>query len=301
MEEEVYHIPVLLNESIDALNIKADGYYVDLTFGGGGHTRLILEKLGENGRIFAFDQDVDASSNLLQDSRVVFIRQNFRYLARYLKLHGVDKVDGILGDFGVSSFQINGPQRGFSFRFGGPLDMRMNTDNPLTAATVVNDYNEQDLAKIFWEYGELRSSRKLAKDIVKARKIKKIKTAEDLKQLSTPYLGKNPNKTFAQIFQAIRIEVNAELEAIKEMLLQADNLVKKKGRLVFISYHSLEDRLVKNFIRSGVFSGNPEKDLYGNFSKPFDAINKKVIVPSSEEVKRNGRARSAKLRIAEKN
>ena len=293
-----YHSPVLLKESIDALAIKGDGVYIDVTFGGGGHSREILSRLGENGRLFGFDQDPDALENVIDDARFTLIPENFRYISRFLRFHGVKKVDGVLADLGVSSHQFDEAERGFSTRFDGDLDMRMNQKSKISAKEVVSTYSEEKLAEILFLYGELRNSRNIAKTIVEKRKEEKIETSFQLREALQEYL---PNavahKILAQIFQAIRIEVNEELEVLKEFLLQMPNLLKKEGRLSVISYHSLEDRLVKRFIRTGLFIGEPEKDFFGNIEVPLEKVGK-LIVPNTAEVKENNRARSAKLRIA---
>ncbi|OSY87419.1 16S rRNA methyltransferase [Tenacibaculum holothuriorum] len=293
-----YHSPVLLKESIDALDIKEDGVYVDVTFGGGGHSREILNRLGENGRLFAFDQDPDAWENTIDDERFVLIQENFRFVSRFLRFHGVRKVDGVLGDLGVSSHQFDAAERGFSIRFDGELDMRMDQKAVLSAKEVVNTYEENDLADVLYLYGELRNARALARTIVAARAEKQIETSFELKEVLKRFLPKaKEHKILAQIFQALRIEVNQELEVLKEFLQQIPDLLNPEGRLSVISYHSLEDRLVKRFIRTGLFSGEPEKDFYGNISVPLKKVGK-MIVPAQEEIKQNNRARSAKLRIA---
>ena len=295
-----YHNPVLLKETVDGLNIKEDGVYVDVTFGGGGHSREILSRLGEKGKLIAFDQDQDALLNTIVDSRFTLINENFRYLKRFLRFHGVKKVDGILADFGVSSHQFDEADRGFSIRFDAKLDMRMNQQDELSAFHVINEYDEVALRKMFWEYGELRQAPAIARTIVAERKEGQIETTEQLKSVLKKYLPpRKENKILAQIYQAIRIEVNQEIEALKEFLTQVPELLNPEGRLSFISYHSLEDRLVKRFIRSGMFEGEPEKDVFGNFEVPLKRIGK-LIIPSQEEIKINNRARSAKLRIAEK-
>ena len=295
-----YHNPVLLKETVDGLDIQPAGVYVDVTFGGGGHSREILKRLGPNGKLYAFDQDKDALENDLDDERFQLINENFRFIKRFLRFYGVRKVDGILGDFGVSSHQFDVAERGFSTRFESKLDMRMNQDNSLSAFEVVNNYDEKELRAVLFNYGELRNAPKIARTIISARKEGEIATSERLKEVLQPFLpaGKE-HKILAQIYQAIRIEVNQEIEALKEFLLQTPNLLKPGGRLSLISYHSLEDRLVKRFIRSGLFEGEPVKDFYGNISVPLKKVGK-LIVPSSEEIKVNNRARSAKLRIAEK-
>ena len=293
-----YHSPVLLKESVDALAIKEDGIYIDVTFGGGGHSREILNRLGASGRLFGFDQDPDALENIIEDTRFTLIPENFRYIARFLRFHGVKKVDGILADLGVSSHQFDEAERGFSTRFDGDLDMRMNQKSKISAKEIISSYSEEKLAEILFLYGELRNSRNIAKTIVEKRQEEKIETSFQLKAALQQYL---PNavehKILAQIFQAIRIEVNEELEVLKEFLLQTPNLLKEQGRLSVISYHSLEDRLVKRFIRTGLFIGEPEKDVFGNIEVPMQKVGK-LIVPDAKEVKINNRARSAKLRIA---
>ena len=293
-----YHNAVLLLQSIDGLAIKPDGVYVDVTFGGGGHSREILSRLGPNGRLIAFDQDTDALKNTIDDERFILVNENFRHLKRFLRLHGYRKVDGILADLGVSSHQFDVAERGFSTRFDADLDMRMNQNDTKSAYEVINFYEEKELANILFQYGELRGSRKIASKIVEARNDKKIKTSFELKEILTDFIPKSKeHKILAQIFQAIRIEVNQELEVLKEFLLQTVNLLDKGGRLSVISYHSLEDRLVKRLIQKGMFEGEPEKDFYGNVFVPFKKEGK-LIIPTKEEIKENNRARSAKLRIA---
>jgi 16S rRNA (cytosine1402-N4)-methyltransferase len=295
-----YHNPVLLNETVEGLNIKPDGVYVDVTFGGGGHSREILERLGPNGKLIAFDQDKDALENDIDDERFLLINQNFRFLKKFLRFHGYKTVDGVLGDFGVSSHQFDVAERGFSTRFEADLDMRMNRDSNFSAYTVVNKYEESQLRNVLSNYGELRSAAGMARVIVEARENEKIKTSEQLKKVLSRFLpAHKENKILAQIYQAIRIEVNQELEALKEFLLQTNEVLKSGGRISLISYHSLEDRLVKRFIRNGMFEGEPEKDVFGRVEVPFKAVGK-FIIPSEEEIKQNNRARSAKLRIAEK-
>jgi len=295
-----YHNPVLLKETVDGLNIKEDGVYVDVTFGGGGHSQEILNRLGDKGKLIAFDQDQDALLNRIIDSRFTLINENFRYVKRFLRFHGVKKVDGILADFGVSSHQFDVAERGFSTRFEADLDMRMNQHDMLSAYNIVNEYDEERLRKVFAEYGELRQSTALAKTIVTERENEEIKTSDQLKRVLKKYLPPRfENKILAQIYQAIRIEVNQEIEVLKEFLTQTPELLDKGGRLSFISYHSLEDRLVKRFIRGGLFEGEPEKDVFGNVEVPLKKVGK-LIVPTQEEIKLNNRARSAKLRIAEK-
>lgn len=295
-----YHNPVLLTETVDGLNIKPDGVYVDVTFGGGGHSREILSQLNENGKLIAFDQDKDALNNSIDDSRFLLINENFRYLKRFLRFYGYDKVDGILGDFGVSSHQFDVAERGFSTRFEADLDMRMNQEATFSAYDVINKYSEEDLKKVFYQYGELRAAAGMARVIVEGRQMSPIVSSEELKKALGRFLPKHrENKILAQIYQAIRIEVNQELEVIKEFLIQSQEVLEKGGRLSIISYHSLEDRLVKRFIRNGLFEGEPEKDVYGRVEVPFKRIGK-FIIPTEQEIKNNNRARSAKLRIAEK-
>lgn len=295
-----YHNPVLLRETVGGLNIKEDGVYVDVTFGGGGHSREILKRLGDKGKLFAFDQDLDALTNTIDDNRFTLINENFRYVKRFLRFHGVKEVDGVLGDFGVSSHQFDVAERGFSTRFEADLDMRMNQQNKLSAYHVVNEYEEEQLKQVFLQYGELRAAPAMARLIVEHREIEKIVTSEQLKKVLKKFLPpRHENKVLAQIYQAIRIEVNQELEALKEFLQQMPEILKVGGRLSLISYHSLEDRLVKRFIRNGMFEGEPERDMFGNFEVPLRKVNG-LIVPSKEEISINSRARSAKLRIAEK-
>lgn len=295
-----YHNPVLLKETVGGLNIKQDGVYVDVTFGGGGHSKEILESLGSNGRLIAFDQDKDALLNVIDDPRFLLISENFRFMQRFLRFHGVKAVDGILADFGVSSHQFDEPERGFSIRFDAMLDMRMNQQDVLSAHSLVNTYEEEALRQVFWQYGELRTAPVLAKTIVQARQLASIDTTFDLKTVLKKHLPKGrENKILAQIYQAIRIEVNQEIEVLKAFLLQTPSLLKTDGRLSVISYHSLEDRLVKRFIRNGLFEGEPEKDVFGNFEVPLKKVGS-LIIPTSAEIKSNNRARSAKLRIAKK-
>lgn len=295
-----YHNPVLLEETVEGLNIQPSGVYVDITFGGGGHSQEILNRLGPKGKLFAFDQDKDALANKIEDERFTLINENFRFIKRFLRFYGIRKVDGILGDFGVSSHQFDVAERGFSTRFEARLDMRMNQQSSLSAYEVVNNYEEKQLRDVLAQYGELRSAPKIARTIISARKEGEIATSERLKEVLQPFLpvGRE-HKVLAQVYQAIRIEVNQEIEALKEFLLQTEGLLNPGGRLSLISYHSLEDRLVKRYIRSGMFEGEPEKDFYGNISVPFQKVGK-MIVPSAEEIRRNNRARSARLRIAER-
>lgn len=295
-----YHDPVLLKECIEGLNIDPAGTYVDVTFGGGGHSREILKHL-TTGKLYAFDQDEDAERNKIDDERFVLVRQNFRYMKNYLRMYGALPVSGILADLGISSHQIDVPERGFSTRFEGPLDMRMDKSAPLTAADVLNTYEEEKLRSVFREYGEVDNAWKLANVIVAARAESSLNTIDDLKKLIGKYARRGKeNQFFAQVFQALRIEVNNELGALKEMLLQVPDVLAPGGRLVVMSYHSLEDRLVKNFIRSGKFEGDADKDFYGNLLTPLKPVNRKPIIAADEEIKRNNRARSAKLRIAER-
>lgn len=299
----VYHTPVLLHESVDGMNIRTDSVCVDVTFGGGGHSKEILSRIGNKGHLYGFDQDEDAISNIPQDKRFTFVRSNFRYLKNFIKYHGEDKVDAILADLGVSSHHFDDEDRGFSFRFeDSNLDMRMNQKGNKTAAQILNNYSEEQLANIFYLYGELKQSRRLASVIVKTRKEKPYKKTSDLLDTLSQFVGRGEKekKVLAQAFQALRIEVNEEMETLKEMLEQSLDILKTGGRLVVITYHSLEDRLVKNFLKTGNFEGKVEKDIFGNFETPFHLINNKVIIPSKEEEERNPRSRSAKLRIAEK-
>ena len=296
----MYHNPVLLDESVSGLIINPDGIYVDCTFGGGGHSREILSRLSDKGRLFSFDQDPDALKNKLDDERFTLVNQNFRFLENSLLMYGVTQVDGVLADLGVSSHQFDEADRGFSIRTEGPLDMRMNTMQGLDARKVVNEYEEEQLADIFYLYGELREARKLARELVAARKKGEIKTTDDLKRVFSYMPAHKSNKFFAQVFQAIRIEVNQELEVLKEMLEQSYRVLKPGGRLSVISYHSLEDRLVKRFLKNGMFEGEPERDSYGNYNKSFELLKTKAIVPTDEEIAENSRARSAKLRIGTK-
>lgn len=295
-----YHNPVLLKETVDGLNINPNGIYVDVTFGGGGHSKEILSRLGPNGKLFGFDQDEDAWENTLIDDRFILIQENFRYIKRFLRFHGIKQVDGILADLGVSSHQFDVPERGFSTRFDANLDMRMSKRNQLDASKVINEYDEASLKRVFLDYGELKIAPALARTITEAREIKAIATSDELKIVLNRYLPDQfKNKVLAQIYQAVRIEVNQEMEVLKEFLEQSLEILKPEGRLSVISYHSLEDRLVKRFMKNGLFEGEPERDFFGNFSVPFKSIGK-LIVPNEAEIKSNNRARSAKLRIAEK-
>ncbi|MDR3218471.1 MAG: 16S rRNA (cytosine(1402)-N(4))-methyltransferase RsmH [Dysgonamonadaceae bacterium] len=308
-ELQAYHVPVLLKESIDGLNIRPEGIYVDATFGGGGHSKAILKRL-DGGRLYGFDQDEDAEKNILPGETFTFIRSNFRYLSNFMDWQGVKALDGLLADLGVSSHHFDDETRGFSFRFEGELDMRMNRRAGKTAADILNTYTEEALADVFYLYGELRNSRAIAKAIVRARNQEAIRTISGFLQVIKPFFGwesqrnrsgQKEKKNLAQAFQALRIEVNGEMDALKDLLIQALDLLKPGGRLVVITYHSLEDRLVKNFFKTGNFEGIVEKDFYGNVITPFRTINNKVLVPDSDEIEKNPRARSAKLRIVEKN
>ncbi|AZA78510.1 16S rRNA (cytosine(1402)-N(4))-methyltransferase RsmH [Chryseobacterium sp. G0186] len=292
----MYHNPVLLKQSVDDLVTNPDGIYVDCTFGGGGHSREILSRLSDKGKLFSFDQDLDALKNTIDDPRFTLVNQNFRFLENSLLMYGVPQVDGVLADLGVSSHQFDEADRGFSTRSNAPLDMRMNVMQSLDAKKVINEYGEEELADIFYYYGELREARKLAREIVHHRKTKSINTTEDLKKLFSYIPPHKVNKFYAQLFQAVRIEVNQELEVLKEMLVQAYSVLKPEGRLVVISYHSLEDRLVKRFLKNGMFEGEPERDIYGNYKKAFELIKSKAIIPDNQEIEENSRARSAKMR-----
>jgi 16S rRNA (cytosine1402-N4)-methyltransferase len=295
-----YHNPVLLKETVNGLNIKPDGIYVDVTFGGGGHSKEILSRLNSDGKLFGFDQDEDAWDNALLDERFTLIQENFRYIKRFLRFHGIKSVDGILADLGVSSHQFDVPERGFSTRFDADLDMRMSKRNDIDAHKVINEYDETNLKRVFLEYGELKLAPAIARTIIEAREYKAINTTDELKLVLAKFLPDQfKNKILAQIYQAIRIEVNQEMEVLKEFLEQSLEILKPEGRLSVISYHSLEDRLVKRFMKNGLFEGEPVRDFFGNFSVPFKLIGK-LIVPNEAEIKINNRARSAKLRIAEK-
>lgn len=298
----MYHIPVLLHESIDGLNIHPSGTYVDVTFGGGGHSREILRRLGDDGHLYSFDQDADAEGNIPEgDERFTFVRSNFRYLTNWMRYYGVDHIDGLIADLGVSSHHFDAEERGFSFRFDAPLDMRMNGRAGMTAADIVNRYDEERLANVLYLYGELKNSRKLAAAMVKARALKAVETIDDLLQIVKPFmLREREKKDLARVFQALRIEVNHEMDALHEMLEAALKVLRPGGRLVVLTYHSLEDRMVKNFVRSGRMDGKVEQDFFGRKLTPWRAVNNKVIVPDEEEQRTNPRSRSAKLRIAEK-
>ena len=298
---ETYHVPVLLQESIDGLDIKPDGVYVDVTFGGGGHSREILSRLGKNGHLYSFDQDEDAEKNKFDDERFTFVRSNFRYLKNWMRYYGVDHIDGLLADLGVSSHHFDDETRGFSFRFDAPLDMRMNKRAGTTAADIINHYNEEQLSDIFYIYGELKNARKIASVIAKARVEKAIETTGDLMTITEKlFQREREKKELAKLFQALRIEVNHEMDALKEMLNGAREVLCQGGRLSVITYHSLEDRIVKNIIKAGNAEGKVKQDFFGRIEAPFKQVTNKVITPSDEEQQRNPRSRSAKLRIAEK-
>ncbi len=300
MRKMEYHNPVLLQETVDGLNIIPNGIYVDVTFGGGGHSREIMKRLDSNGKLFAFDQDLDALNNAIEDERFVLINENFRNIKRFLRFHGIKQVDGILADLGVSSHQFDVAERGFSTRFDAELDMRMNQKGELSAYHVVNDYDEKALKKVLFEYGELKNAVAMAYTIVAARNENEIRNTDQLKKVLSKFLpGHKSNKILAQIYQAIRIEVNQEMDVLKEFLQQSLEILKPNGRLSVISYHSLEDRLVKRFVKNGMFEGEPERDFFGKFEVPFKII-EKLVVPTDEEIKINSRARSAKLRVSEK-
>ncbi|MBO4596356.1 MAG: 16S rRNA (cytosine(1402)-N(4))-methyltransferase RsmH [Bacteroidaceae bacterium] len=300
-ENITYHVPVLLEQSIDGMNIKPDSICVDVTFGGGGHSKEILKHLSAKGHLYSFDQDADAERNIIDDERFTFVRSNFRYLHNFMRYHNVEQIDALLADLGVSSHHLDDSERGFSFRFSGPLDMRMNKRADMTAADIVNEYKEEDLANIFYLYGELKNGRQLAQKIVKARAAEKIETIEQFLEIIKPLFGRErEKKELAKVFQALRIEVNHEMDALKEMLQSAARDLKPGGRLVVITYHSLEDRIVKNMMKTGNVEGVVEKDFFGKVNTPFKLINKKVIEADADEIQRNPRSRSAKLRIAEK-
>ena len=305
---ETYHVPVLLKESVDGLDIKPDGIYVDVTFGGGGHSREILRRLGSEGRLFSFDQDEDAEQNIVDDSRLTFVRSNFRYLKNWMRYYDVERIDGLLADLGVSSHHFDDADRGFSFRFDAPLDMRMNKRARYTAANVLAEYDEGQLADIFYLYGELKQARRLASAVVKARSEQPIATTQDLMRIAESILGRGARnddrglkKDMAKVFQALRIEVNREMVALRQMLLAATDLLRDGGRLSVITYHSLEDRMVKNVMKSGNVEGRVKQDFFGRVESPFTLVNNKVITPDNDEQERNPRSRSAKLRIGMKN
>ena len=301
MQSSVYHILALLDACMAGLAVQPDGTYVDVTFGGGGHSRAILERLGDKGRLYAFDQDEDACVNRIEDNRFTFVRSNFRFLKNFMRYYDVDSIDGLLADLGVSFHHFDASERGFSFRFDGALDMRMNRRARTTAADIIESYTQEQLSDIFYLYGELRSARKIAGAVVSARRVQKIDTTTRLVEVVSPYIDKRQEKKeLAQLFQALRIEVNQEMEALRRMLLSACELVRPGGRIAILTYHSLEDRLVKNFFKTCNFEGRVEKDFFGRIESPLRPVNNKVIVPDDDEVIRNPRARSAKLRIAEK-
>ncbi len=298
---ETYHVPVLLKDSVDGLNIRPDGIYVDATFGGGGHSREILSRLDERGHLYGFDQDADAENNIVDDKRFTFVRSNFRYLKNWMRYYGVEKIDGLLADLGVSSHHFDDESRGFSFRYDTPLDMRMNRRDGITAADVLNNYDEERLSDVFYFYGELKTARRIASVVVKAREQAEIKTTGDFINAVSPLFRKErEKKDMARLFQALRIEVNNEMTALKQLLLAATELIAAGGRLSVITYHSLEDRIVKNVMRTGNPEGDVKQDFYGRIDTPFTLVNNKVIVPDTDEQQRNPRSRSAKLRIAEK-
>lgn len=299
--ENVYHIPVLLQETVDGLNINPDGIYVDVTFGGGGHSREILSRLSPKGHLYSFDQDEDAEQNIIQDNRFTFVRSNFRYIKNWMRYYSIEQVDGILADLGVSSHHFDAQERGFSFRFDAPLDMRMNQKAQRTAADILNEYSEAQLADLFYLYGELKNARKIAAAVVKNRNSQRIETTGDLMNIIKVFFERDrEKKELAKVFQALRIEVNQEMQALKEMLTASAVLLKAGGRLSVLTYHSLEDRMVKNLIKTGNVEGHVEKDFFGNTNAPLKMVNNKVIIASEEEQTRNPRSRSAKLRIAEK-
>lgn len=299
---ETYHVPVFLNESIDGLALKPGGIYVDVTFGGGGHSREILSRLTGGARLFSFDQDADAENNIPADAEgFTFVRSNFRYLKNWMRYYGIDHIDGLLADLGVSSHHFDDAERGFSFRFDAPLDMRMNKRAGMTAADILNTYDEEQLADVFYIYGELKNSRRIAAAVAKARTTKKIATTNDFMDIAAPlFKREREKKDMTKLFQALRIEVNHEMDALKEMLLAATELLAPEGRLSVITYHSLEDRIVKNIMKTGNAAGKVEQDFFGRIQTPFRLVNNKVITPSDEELEKNPRSRSAKLRIAEK-
>ena len=298
---DTYHVPVLLQESVDGLDIKPDGIYVDVTFGGGGHSREILNRLGKNGHLYSFDQDEDAEKNILNDNRFTFVRSNFRYLRNWMRYYGIEQIDGLLADLGVSSHHFDDETRGFSFRFDAPLDMRMNKRSGTTAAEILNHYEEEQLADIFYIYGELKNARKIATAIIKARNEKSIETTGDLMQITESLFPRErEKKETAKLFQALRIEVNHEMDALKEMLYGAQEVIREGGRLSVITYHSLEDRIVKNIMKADNAEGKVRQDFFGRTEAPFRQISNKVIIPTEEEQLRNPRSRSAKLRVAER-
>ena len=298
---ETYHVPVLLKESVDGLDIKPDGVYIDVTFGGGGHSKEILTRLGKKGHLYSFDQDADAEKNIVNDDRFTFVRSNFRYIKNWMRYYEVDKIDGLLADLGVSSHHLDDENRGFSFRYEAPLDMRMNKRAGQTAADILNNYSEEQIADIMYIYGELKNARRIASAIVKSRQSKRVETTGDLLNATTGLFAKErEKKEMAKLFQALRIEVNHEMDALKDMLNGAQDLLKEGGRLSVITYHSLEDRIVKNFIKAGNAEGKVNQDFFGRIEAPFRAVNNKIVVPDESEQESNPRSRSAKLRIAEK-
>ncbi|MBQ8155478.1 MAG: 16S rRNA (cytosine(1402)-N(4))-methyltransferase RsmH [Prevotella sp.] len=298
---ETYHVPVLLKESVDGLDIKPDGVYIDVTFGGGGHSKEILTRLGKKGHLYSFDQDADAEKNIVNDDRFTFVRSNFRYIKNWMRYYEVDKIDGLLADLGVSSHHLDDENRGFSFRYEAPLDMRMNKRAGQTAADILNNYSEEQIADILYIYGELKNARRIASAIVKSRQSKRVETTGDLLNATTGLFAKErEKKEMAKLFQALRIEVNHEMDALKDMLNGAQDLLKEGGRLSVITYHSLEDRIVKNFIKAGNAEGKVNQDFFGRIEAPFRAVNNKIVVPDESEQESNPRSRSAKLRIAEK-
>ena len=299
--DNVYHIPVLLEETIAGLNINPNGIYVDVTFGGGGHSKEILKRLSPNGHLYSFDQDKDAEQNIVADNRFTFVRSNFRYLKNWMRYYDIEYIDGLLADLGVSSHHFDAQERGFSFRFDGDLDMRMNQRGTKTAADIVNEYTEEQLANVFYLYGELKNSRKLAAAITRKRSERRIYTIGDFLEIIKPFFERErEKKEMAKVFQALRIEVNQEMDALKEMLQAASELLRPGGRLSVLTYHSLEDRIDKNFIKTGNVEKKKKKDFFGNINTPFKAVNNKIIMASTEEQEKNPRSRSAKLRIAEK-
>jgi 16S rRNA (cytosine1402-N4)-methyltransferase len=298
---ETYHVPVLLKESVDGLDIKPDGVYIDVTFGGGGHSKEILTRLGKKGHLYSFDQDADAEKNIVNDDRFTFVRSNYRYIKNWMRYYEVDKIDGLLADLGVSSHHLDDENRGFSFRYEAPLDMRMNKRAGQTAADILNNYSEEQIADILYIYGELKNARRIASAIVKSRQSKRVETTGDLLNATTGLFAKErEKKEMAKLFQALRIEVNHEMDALKDMLNGAQDLLKEGGRLSVITYHSLEDRIVKNFIKAGNAEGKVNQDFFGRIEAPFRAVNNKIVVPDESEQESNPRSRSAKLRIAEK-
>lgn len=303
MEEskQVYHIPVLLKASVDGMNIRPDGIYVDVTFGGGGHSKEILRRLGPKGHLYGFDQDADAEKNIVEDNRFTFVRSNFRYLHNFMRYYGIEKIDGLLADLGVSSHHFDDDKRGFSFRFDGELDMRMNKRAGVKASDILNKYDEQRLANVFYYYGELKNSRRIASAVVKGRNVNEINTIEEFLKIINPLFPRErEKKELAKVFQALRIEVNHEMDTLKEMLQSATGLLVPGGRLVVITYHSLEDRIVKNVMKSGNNEGKQVQDFFGRIQSPYKLINNRVIIPNEEEISENPRSRSGKLRIAEK-